>query len=80
MLWLAAELNQFMALFSQYRSSFSTFEDAMVEVLATALATPEFLYLTQRGANIAKGPSEISDLEFANRLSIFLWSSTRRTC
>jgi hypothetical protein len=69
------ELNQFMALFSQYRSSFSTFEDAMVEVLATALATPEFLYLTQRGANIAKGPSEISDLEFANRLSIFLWSS-----
>ena len=64
-----------MTLFEQYRSSFSTFEDAMVEVLATALATPEFLYLTQRGANIAKGPSEISDLEFANRLSIFLWSS-----
>ena len=37
-----------MALFAKYRPEFSTFEDAMVEVLATALATPEFLYLTQR--------------------------------
>ncbi len=37
-----------MALFAKYRPGFSNFEDAMLEVLATALATPEFLYLTQR--------------------------------
>ena len=42
------EVNQFMALFAKYRPQFPTFEEAMVEVLATALATPEFLYLTQR--------------------------------
>lgn len=44
----AQEIDQFMALFAKYRPGFSTFEEAMVEVLATALATPEFLYLTQR--------------------------------
>ena len=48
----------------------------MLEVLATALATPEFLYLTQRATTEATtGPARISDLEFATRLSVFLWSS-----
>ncbi len=42
------EVDPFLALFAKYRPGFSTFEEAMVEVLATALATPEFLYLTQR--------------------------------
>lgn len=45
---VSQEADQFMALFAKYRPGFTTFEDAMVEVLATALATPEFLYLTQR--------------------------------
>ena len=70
------ELEQFMGLFAKYRPGFSTFEQAMVEVLATALATPEFLYLTQRVTiNETKSPARISDLEFASRLSMFLWSS-----
>ncbi|HIA61636.1 MAG TPA: DUF1592 domain-containing protein [Planctomycetaceae bacterium] len=70
------EVDQFMALFAKYRPEFSTFEDAMLEVLATALATPEFLYLTQPATtDSTKGPTELSDLEFASRLSIFLWSS-----
>ncbi|MBC8289802.1 MAG: DUF1592 domain-containing protein [Planctomycetes bacterium] len=70
------EVDQFMTLFAKYRPGFSTFEGAMLEVLATALATPEFLYLTQRVAtDTTKGPARISDLEFASRLSIFLWSS-----
>lgn len=70
------EVDQFMALFARYRPGFSTFEDAMLEVLATALATPEFLYLTQKVSTEA-APSQlrISDLEFASRLSFFLWSS-----
>lgn len=72
----AQEVDQFMALFAKYRPGFSTFEDAMVEVLATALATPEFLYLTQRvTAEGTESPARISDLEFASRLSVFLWSS-----
>ena len=70
------EVDQFMALFAKYRPGFATFEDAMVEVLATALATPEFLYLTQRvTAEETKSSARISELEFASRLSMFLWSS-----
>ena len=70
------EVDQFMALFAKYRPGFSTFEEAMMEVLATALATPEFLYLTQRvTADETKSPASISELELASRLSVFLWSS-----
>jgi len=70
------EVNDFMALFAKYRPGFPTFEEPMVEVLATALATPEFLYLTQRVTDKeTKTPAKISDLEFASRLAVFLWSS-----
>ena len=71
------QVDQFMALFAEYRPEFPSFEDAMLEVLATALATPEFLYLTQRVVSNAppETPGTISDLELASRLSIFLWSS-----
>ena len=70
------DVDQFMDLFARYRPGFATFEDAMVEVLATALATPEFLYLTQRAtADETQSSSKISEFEFASRLSMFLWSS-----
>ena len=74
----AAEIDPFMALFAKYRPGFPTFEDAMVEVMATALSTPEFLYLTQRvpaGEAKSKAPAQISALELASRLAVFLWSS-----
>ena len=70
------EVDQFMALFTSYRPEFAIFEEAMVEVLATALATPEFLYLTQRvTTDETKSSPRISELELASRLSMFLWSS-----
>ncbi|MFM7097511.1 MAG: DUF1592 domain-containing protein [Gemmataceae bacterium] len=69
------EVDQFMALFAKYRPGFSSFEDAMVEVLATALATPEFLYLTQRVSNDKSKSTTISELELSSRLAVFLWSS-----
>ena len=69
------EVDQFMGLFAKYRPGFSTFEDTMVEVLATALATPEFLYLTQRVSADKTKAASISELELASRLSVFLWSS-----
>ena len=72
------EVEQFVGLFSDYRPGFSTFEEAMQEVLATVLAAPEFLYLTQTQtvpSRNARRPETISDLELASRLSFFLWSS-----
>ncbi len=72
----AKEVDLFMSLFAKYRPDFATFEDAMVEVLATALATPEFLYITQKAPIVAGDKAKgISDFELASRLSIFLWSS-----
>lgn len=80
------EVGPFMDLFSKYRPEFSTFEGAMLEVLATVLASPEFLYLTQRSSpEEAQKPEElnaeaqrsatIDGHELASRLSFFLWSS-----
>ncbi len=70
------EVDKFMTLFAKYRPDFTTFEDTMVEVLATALATPDFLYLTQRAsADDKKGSAKINEFELASRLAIFLWSS-----
>lgn len=63
------EVSPFVTLFIKYRPEFSTMEEAMIEVLATILATPEFLYITQENSSI------ISETELASRLSFFLWSS-----
>lgn len=72
----AAEAAPFLSLFAQYRPGFASFEDAMVEVLSTVLAAPEFLYLTQTAPDQSpKNPQPISDYELATRLSIFLWCS-----
>lgn len=68
------DLNQLMELFAKYRPQFENFEGAMVEVLATVLAAPEFLYLTQQAADPSQ-ESTINDAELASRLSFFLWSS-----
>lgn len=70
------EVDQFMTLFQKYRPQFETMEEAMIEVLATALATPEFLYVAQRAADgSAESSDTISDVELASRLSLFLWCS-----
>jgi hypothetical protein len=71
------EVDAFMGLFAKYRPEFGTFEEAMVEVLATALATPEFLYLTPRQASGVAGSaqSQIGQFELASRLAVFLWAS-----
>lgn len=72
----ADEVALFLDLFSKFRPDFDTFEGAMLEVLATVLAAPEFLYLTQRSsAEDVQKPGSISGHELASRLSFFLWSS-----
>lgn len=74
------EVDAFMGLFAKYRPEFGTFEETMVEVLATALATPEFLYLTPRqaagvAANAESQIGRIGQFELASRLAVFLWAS-----
>lgn len=72
----ADEVAPFLELFAKYRPDFATFEEAMVEVLAATLASPEFLYLTQRtAADGALGRPALGDSELASRLSFFLWAS-----
>ena len=62
-------------LFSKYRPGFSGFQETMLEVLATVLSSPEFLYLVQTESETPSTTRTVSDLELANRLSFFLWSS-----
>jgi len=70
----ASEIDQHMALFGRVRTECADFQEAIIEVLATVLASPKFLYLVQM--NPAKqGVEELSDYELATRLSMFLWCS-----
>lgn len=69
------EVAKFVELFKEFRSDFETFEETMQEVLATVIASPDFLYLTQTMNGGREGKERISDMEFATRLSFFLWAS-----
>lgn len=76
----AEELDQKLALLQRLRPDCDSFEDAMVEVLATVLASPNFLYLGQAttapGQATAGAKSRVTGQELATRLSMFLWCST----
>lgn len=63
----AAELDRKLKLFQAIRPQCDQFEDAVVEVLATVLSSPHFLFITQ--------PTETTtdDWQLASRLSMFLW-------
>ena len=72
----AAEIDQKLVLFAKLRLQCDDFQEAMVEVLATVLSSPKFLYLVQAGGVDDKKESRrISGFELASRLSFFLWSS-----
>jgi mono/diheme cytochrome c family protein len=78
----ASEIDQKLALFQQSRPRCEDFQEAMVEVLATVLASPNFLYLTHHTSSPPAQTSEKSPAEsrsqfaLATRLSMFLWCST----
>lgn len=69
----AIEVESYASLFEKYRPQFKNFEGAMIEVLATVLASPDFLYISEKEE--IKGKEKISDLELATRMAVFLWSS-----
>ncbi len=69
-----AEISQKVALFESVRPSCNDFRSAMIEVLATVISSPKFLYLV-RADSEASRTEHLSSDELASRLSIFLWSS-----
>ena len=69
-----AELDRHMVMFNSVRPKSNDFQEAMIEVLATVLASPKFLYLVQVDPEM-KGAENLSDYELAMRLSMFLWCS-----
>jgi hypothetical protein len=70
----AEEVDRKLRLFETMRAECDSFEEAMVEVLATVLASPHFLYVIPRVA-ADEETRELSGPELATRLSMFLWCS-----
>jgi len=68
------EIDRHVAMFNAVRPHSDDFQEAMIEVLATSLASPKFLYIVQEDPE-KKGVEDLTDFELATRLSMFLWCS-----
>lgn len=66
------EVELMVAFYKKVRLTFDTFEEAVREVLAMVLISPDFLYLIEPSENKKR---QLKDYELASRLSYFLWSS-----
>lgn len=71
-----SELDQKMNLLSHVRPICDDFQEAIVEVLSTVLASPKFLYLVRSHQTEGEHDHRISQTELATRLAFFLWCST----
>ena len=73
------ELRQKQTLFEVIRPTCDSFEEAIVETLATILSSPDFLYVGQSSPfspeDSNSGDARLNNYELASRLAIFLWSS-----
>ncbi|MEZ5944498.1 MAG: DUF1592 domain-containing protein [Planctomycetaceae bacterium] len=70
------ELDRKMKLFTTMRPECESFEEAVIEVLATVLSSPQFLYVANTPA--AANDNDLQqrrDFELATGLSLFLWCS-----
>ena len=65
------EIELKLQLFVSMRPACETFEETIVEVLATVLASPQFLYV----AADAEDQQLLTAHQLASRMSLFLWSS-----
>ena len=76
----AKEVEQKIELFQTIRPACSDLQEAVVEVLATVLSSPNFLYLVQGDQPLTDKDDtqtqRLNDFELASRLSFFLWCST----
>lgn len=75
-----AEVDQKLSLLTAIRPDCTDFQEAMIEVLATVISSPKFLYISGTGYGSSPEVNSDSDSslraeELASRLSFFLWSS-----
>ncbi|TWT94476.1 DUF1592 domain-containing protein [Stieleria varia] len=80
-----AEIDRKLELFAKMRPQCETFEEAVVEVLATVISSPQFLYITSSPKGIDPTDTEPTSSNdesaqqvayaLASRLSFFLWCS-----
>lgn len=68
------ELKQKLDLYDRFRPQCDNFQETMIEVLSTVLASPMFLYLEQSELSDGASPPP-NDFELATRLALFLWCS-----
>jgi len=71
------DIDRKLQLFKRLRPSSTDFQEAVVEVLATILTSPKFLYVLpgQQDTQSAHMKDQLSQNELATRLSLFLWCS-----
>ena len=70
-----SQLDRKLRLFATMRDECDSFEECMVEVLATVLASPNFLYVVRSGGDDSDARRSLPGPELATRLSMFLWCS-----
>lgn len=71
-----AEVDLKMAYFNKIRPTCEDFQETVIEVLATVLSSPRFLYLVRTNQSTEEAQHRIDEFELATRLSMFLWCST----
>ncbi|EMI22500.1 protein containing DUF1592 [Rhodopirellula maiorica SM1] len=72
----SAAVDSKLALFEAVRGGCDDFQDAMLEVLATVLTSPKFLYVAAKPMTDAAAHNRrLADGDLATRLSLFLWCS-----
>lgn len=70
-----AEVERKMKFFARIRPVCEDFQQAVIEVLATVLSSPRFLYLVQSDRSPKQADRTLNQFELATRLSMFLWCS-----
>jgi len=73
----ARDIDRKLKLFDQLRKNSGDFQEAMIDVLATILTSPKFLYVLPGEQKAAQSETEdrLTENELATRLSLFLWCS-----
>ena len=74
------EVRRKLELFEKMRPHCESFEEAIVEVLASVLASPQFLYVVQDASDVeanarTSSRRQLTPTELATRLSLFVWCS-----
>lgn len=69
------EVQKKVTLYHTLRPTFDNDQEAILEVLATVLASPQFLYVSHGAGSSENNEQSKDNRLLANRLALFLWSS-----